>query len=282
MAVHLTMKRTTRPCSFLEVDLVRSLWQMMTHRNNSVTSRLHMVGNDLRPTIANDSELEDNPPVLKFLSPHDDVLARMHGEPSLVGNEDVSLRDRDTQTADHSSPAGSYSTTNNLPGNHKKEVLYDPFDGTPLGLLVPTTSQDHLQNRPDSKKRGTESENKEQWVHLSRVLDLQSEIAKMHLDMEGIGSSDGKGKGAVKGRQAKTRVLGDHERERRDRDEVSGMQTARDDTTDEDEEGVDTAGDPENESKRARETEFANLAKHFAQRNEAVGEIMDKVCDFAH
>ena len=244
-----------------------------------------MVENDLRQPIANDSELEANFPLSKFLSPHDAVLARMHGEP-LVGNEDVSLRDRDaTQSADGLSPAESYSTTNNLGGNHQKEILYDPFDGTPLGLLVPSIRQDHSQNRLDSKKRGIESENNEQWVHLSQVLDLQSEIAKMHLDMEAIGSSDGKGKGAVKGRQAKTKVPGNHGWERRDHDEVSGMQGGlekREDTTDEDEEGVDTAGDEENERKRARETEFANLAEHFAHRNKAVGEIMDKVCDFLH
>ena len=263
----------------------------MTHWNNrSVTSRLHA---DFMVAIANDSELEDNRPALKFLSPHDAVLARMHGQ-ALVGNEDVSLRDRDaTQSADRLSPAGSYSTTNNLANNHQKDVLYDPFDGTPLGLLVPSTSQDHPQNRSDSRKRGTESENKEQWVHLSRVLDLQSEIAKMHLDMENIGSSDGKGKGAVKGRQAKTKVPRDHGRGRMDRNEVSGVQdgserryatseTDREDTTDEDEEGVDTAGDEENERKRARETEFANLAEDFARRNEDVGEIMNKVCGFAH
>ncbi|KAG6837674.1 hypothetical protein H0H93_004950 [Arthromyces matolae] len=106
----------------------------------------------------------------------------------------------------------------------------------------------------------------EQWEHLSQVLDLQNELARMHLEMENVvGNGDGKNKPTGKrkpdprrpGRQMTTDTI--------------------DDGHEADEEGVDAAVNEEMEVKKAREEEFANMETQFEGRKETVQAIMDKL-----
>jgi hypothetical protein len=241
---------------------------------------------DLQPTLTNVSRPQDTPPI-NFSSPHDAVLARMHG-PAPGAPETSTIRDGVTiggPSLDRLTPLGSYSTTENVP----KELLYDPFNGTPLGVLIPLAEDGRSQHQQASTSRRVIKE--EQWVHLSRVLDLQNEVARMHLDMEGIGSNDGKGKGGGRGRWAKGKSVtdagarGTREREgsttsgakeELEQKHETGQPTGTE-GPDEDEEGVDAAGDEEHETQKAREAQFASLSDRFAGRSEAIDEIMAKV-----
>lgn len=261
---------------------------------------------DLQRTTADPSELphesplkpERHTPPAGFASPHDAVLAEMHGQPAGTdpltdqGSEDLLRNDATLQVNEpFDGPAPSpVSTTNHAV---PREVVYDPFDGTPVAYLpAPERPSPPIQHReePPTKFRqlGSTSQvqvgegNKEEdlWMHLSRVVDLQNQVARMHLDVEGVGAGktgDGKGKSRGWGK-GKTEA-----RERRDwrenEGEKGGQEVADEDAPegDGDEEGVEVVGDEEAEIKRAREEEFAKLADQFEGRKESINEIMDRV-----
>lgn len=136
--------------------------------------------------------------------------------------------------------------------------LYDPFDGSTLGTVIPTETRTH----GDGMSVHVEGSNEELWAHLSRVLDLQKQIARMHVDMEGVGQgkqTDGKGKGPAFTRPRKSSAASVPEPEIGD------------------EEGVGVV-DEESEKLKAREREFKKLATQFEGRKEAINEMMTKVC----
>lgn len=143
--------------------------------------------------------------------------------------------------------------------------LYDPFDGSPLGVILPVTTRDG-----DSMPVHVEgSSNEELWAHLSRVLDLQNQIARMHVDMEGVGlgkQADGKGKGPLGGTP---RATGLTRTRTASTSSVPGADIG-------DEEGVGVV-DEEAEKLKAREREFKNLATQFEGRKEAINKMMGKV-----
>jgi hypothetical protein len=97
----------------------------------------------------------------------------------------------------------------------------------------------------------------ELWSHLSKILDLQSEIAHLHVEMEGVGAKNNEGR-----RHGKRRA--DQEWDARDED-------AEDADADE-----------------VRDEEFAALADRFTGRRAAIDGIMGKVSftsiyyDFIH
>jgi hypothetical protein len=135
--------------------------------------------------------------------------------------------------------------------------LYDPFDGSTLGTIIPAESHTH----DDGMSVHVEGSDEELWAHLSRVLDLQKQIARMHVDMEGVGQgkqTDGKGKGPA----------------------FTRLRTSSTDFVPEpeigDEEGVGVV-DEESEKLKAREREFKKLATQFEGRKEAINVMMTKV-----
>ena len=90
----------------------------------------------------------------------------------------------------------------------------------------------------------------ELWAHLARIRELQSEIAGMHLQMEGIGSSDARSARRAAGAT------------RRPTEEW------------------DDPGEAEEQRKAARDAEFATLAETFRGRRVAIDGIMNKVRTF--
>ncbi|KAF5385099.1 hypothetical protein D9615_001279 [Tricholomella constricta] len=256
---------------------------------------------DLHRIFTNSTDVPDEPlkparrtPPTGFTSPHDAVLAQMRGEPHIEDDDDGLLCEG-TPALQNNEPIDGPSPTNSTThdSNDGKELLYDPFDGTALGLLSSSSPESHLpylelDGTGASPIQRTVGGNKEeQWMHLSRVLDLQNEVAKMHLEIEGVGSGDGKGKGAAKGRgRGKGKGLDTNIRERREwSDTVREGKAKRSATSDSigadahdgDDEGVDAAGDEEIEMKKARKEQFANLADQFEGRKESIQEIMNKL-----
>ncbi|KXN88793.1 hypothetical protein AN958_06662 [Leucoagaricus sp. SymC.cos] len=144
--------------------------------------------------------------------------------------------------------------------------LYDPFDGSPLGIIAPAESAG--RDGEDMSISGGSS-NEELWSHLSRVLDLQNQIARMHVDMEGVGlgkQADGKGKAPF---GISSRPTGFTRPRTTSTSSVPGGEVG-------DEEGVGSV-DEESEKLKDREREFKKLATQFEGRKEAINEVMGKV-----
>ncbi|KAJ6621203.1 hypothetical protein B0H10DRAFT_2019194 [Mycena sp. CBHHK59/15] len=136
--------------------------------------------------------------------------------------------------------------------------VYDPFDGSFLGFLVPPDQ--NVLPEGHGKSNYAAAKNEELWSHLSRVLELQNQISHMHLDMEEIGmnASDtkGKGKGTRSRAASVSRVVSD---------DIEG------------EEGIGGKRDEEAERNKAREEQFAKLSGQFRGRKEAIDGIMTKL-----
>ncbi|TDL28129.1 hypothetical protein BD410DRAFT_782094 [Rickenella mellea] len=151
------------------------------------------------------------------MSPHDAVLAELHNQLQEIDMADQVLglhpppheEERSPTTADRASIS---------------ENVYDPFTGVLLGQFAPS-EQDDMKD--------------DMWTHLTTIRELQSEIAMMHAQMEGLGGSER----AVR------------------------VEASSDDP------------DPENadEAKIAKEAEFARLAERFNGRKEAINAMMVKL-----
>lgn len=153
-----------------------------------------------------------------------------------------------------------------------REHLSDPYDGSNIGIFLPP-----LPDATDHPPRGTSvpgardlPKNEELWAQLSRVLELQTDIARTHAEMESIGMGKGKGK------LGESKDAGKKEAE-------DGSKTHGQFSTDPGSEEYDVEGegvevdDEETERNRAREEEFAKLADQFEGRKKSINEIMSKV-----
>ncbi|KAG6814127.1 hypothetical protein H0H92_002122 [Tricholoma furcatifolium] len=228
-----------------------------------------------------------------FTSPHDAVLARMKGvDPPTQENDDGYIHEDSFALPEPSKeerypahPATSSTPYNPTP---RKEVVHDPFDGTPIGVLA-TPSFDTLNQAdtlstdpPTSRSEDGESK-EEQWEHLSHVLNLQTELARMHLEMEGTGFGDGKGKlagkawGRGKGKDINPRDKNWSDFANWKPKRQATTDTIGDDGHEGDDEGVDAAGSEELEMKKVREEQFASMAEQFEGRKESVQAIMSKL-----
>ncbi|KAF5323357.1 hypothetical protein D9611_005646 [Ephemerocybe angulata] len=177
-------------------------------------------------------------------------------------------------------PAGSVQTTT-------VDVLVDPFDGTTHGVLLPQDinigPQEDMQSVPRFNSASVAAASEKMWSHLSKVLDLQSQISKMHIDMEGIGAGDGRKKTKGKHSMGRGSGLGEERRmyhpapsfRARAMSNASTIGTVVDEK-EVDEEGVGVT-DEETEKNRAREEEFAKLANQFEGKKESIREMMNKV-----
>ncbi|KAJ7110052.1 hypothetical protein C8R44DRAFT_801263 [Mycena epipterygia] len=137
-------------------------------------------------------------------------------------------------------------------------AIYDPFDGSFLGSLV---APDHnVQPEEHGKLNDVSAKNEELWSHLSRVLELQTQISRMHLDMEEIGMNPNDPKGKGKGTRSRA---------------TSVSRVVIDDA--EGDEGIGGKRDEEAEKNKAREEQFSKLAGQFRGKKEAINGIMNKL-----
>ena len=135
----------------------------------------------------------------------------------------------------------------------EKDTFYDPFTGALAGLIRPHP----LDQSSEGKKSDTEfnQAKDELWCHLGKIRELQSHIAGMHVQMEGLGLNDGlrggpKRPGAVPPRMGSDSI------------------------------GVDdwtVGGEEETDLKAENTTEFSRLSESFEGRKVAIDGIMDKV-----
>ena len=244
--------------------------------------------NHISPSAQRDdtvkSPSQSPPPISQYTSPHDAVLARMRGWPTPVGGIRVDAKNHPeslqadgqpqaAESVDAPSPSSvtHCSTANNPAG--PREVLYDPFDGSPLGLLA-------AESRGRQSQQGRLKDD-DLWVHLSRVLDLQNQVAKMHLEMESVRPNDGKGKAAGRGQSSRRTAKGEAGGGNHSDKVADGIDVRIEDAHEGDEEGVEVEGDEEAERKKAREAEFAGLADHFEGRNESINAIMGRVSQYS-
>ncbi|ESK90910.1 hypothetical protein Moror_16411 [Moniliophthora roreri MCA 2997] len=217
---------------------------------------------------------------------HDDIKGQRHTlAASLSTPHDVllaSISGRQNEQLNHTGDATLHKSTSSpileaasSPVSHGLDTVIDPFTGNVLGKLVPPDPNSTTEPMPSGDEF---NKNEELWSHLSRVLDLQSEIAQLHMDMEGIGI-----KGDAKGKKNKGKSS---PRLARKRDKGEEMQKMTSTTTllDDPEhvgedEGVDVGAEADEEERKnkEREEEFARLADQFEGRKESINDIMQKL-----
>lgn len=236
-----------------------------------------------------------------LFTPQDAVLTELFGFPLPGTNPDAGTTTlSDSDSMPHSSvAAGGSAPLASLP-------LYDPFSGARIGDHTPpatstatanttsTTGVDQLgqqQNKSDCLPMAGDSD---LWSHLSRILELQAEVAGMHAEMEGVGvaGSSAGGHGSVRldpnsgtsGTHVPGVNAGNSKRRMRgatmpvgDDDEppqrVRSVDGAVTDSSSEDEDEDDAEGF----AKRRRDEDFSKLADQFTERKIAITRIMNKV-----
>ncbi|KIM70230.1 hypothetical protein SCLCIDRAFT_6483 [Scleroderma citrinum Foug A] len=188
--------------------------------------------------------------------------------------------------------------------------LYDPFSGARIGDHTPpatstatanttsTTGVDQLGQQQNKSHCLPMAGDSDLWSHLSRILELQAEVAGMHAEMEGVGvaGSSAGGHGSVRldpnsgtsGTHAAGVNAGNSKRRMRgatmpvgDDDEppqrVRSVDGAVTDSSSEDEDEDDAEGF----TKRRRDEDFAKLADQFTERKIAIARIMNKLDDLS-
>lgn len=206
------------------------------------------------------------PVTAPLATPHDAVLAELQGTRRDGGSHSVCKVDTSRHAPRLSvipsvgalektaiPSAGLSRSATSTPGT-AHDQLFDPFSGNVAGIMVPkkdTTERD-AASQFDQRRD-------ELWARLSSIRELQSQVAGLHVQMEGIGLNDMRGGKRAAGVGARMHtdtipVVGEW-------DESDGAADA-----------------VEEQRKRARDAEFTNLAETFKGRREAVDAIMNKVC----
>ncbi|KAF8203800.1 hypothetical protein BJ912DRAFT_213179 [Pholiota molesta] len=158
-----------------------------------------------------------------YTTPHDTILSELQGpSSSRLDAPDVSHRPasfRPEQTVSHDfqvsvqnparsegnllspTPTAAFQASSNASHVSTGDILLDPFDGMTLGVLIPRhgSADNELSPSPFNLPSSFDGNpinsnnvgNEAVWNHLSRILDLQSQISKKHLEMENIGTAKG-------------------------------------------------------------------------------------------
>ncbi|PIL31694.1 hypothetical protein GSI_06397 [Ganoderma sinense ZZ0214-1] len=212
----------------------------------------------------------DTPVTAPLPTPHDAVLAELQG--TRPDRSSHSAHKADTsqhalrlsvipsvgsleRTATPS--AGLSRSATSTPGA-AHDQLFDPFSGNITGIMLP---------KKDSAERDTvasqfDQRRDELWARLSSIRELQSEVAGLHVQMEGIGLNDMRGGKRAAG--VGSRIHTDASPLVEGWDEPDGAADA-----------------VEEQRKRARDAEFTNLAETFKGRREAIDAIMNKLGDLS-
>lgn len=186
---------------------------------------------------------------------------------------------------DLTSAAGPSSATSPVPNTAPElEQMYDPFTGQPIGFLPPHSSPNsripvqinpsprdasHERSETVQSQAQFEQSKEDLWSHVAKIRKLQSEIAGMHIDLEGIGqggdafgvSLGGGNGGGVGGMPKRPSGPGG----RLHGDTIGGGEQWYD------------PEEEEKERKRAMDAEFQTLAETFDGRAGAINGIMEKV-----
>lgn len=157
------------------------------------------------------ADSQPNRPTIPLKSPHDVVISRIESEV------------RELEEAG----GAKGSTSPKLRNRELPENVYDPFDGQSVGVMVPGEF---------------EEEEDDLWTHLAEIRNLQSDVARLHAQMERLGEND---------RFYVPEEVGEEE-----------------------------TVNAEDEGKAAKAAEFAKLSDRFSVRKEAIDAIMQKVSDF--
>ena len=204
------------------------------------------------------------PVTAPLATPHDAVLSELQGTrdgtpfpkpdssrlaPRLSVIPSVGSLERTDRTA---SPDVGARTATSTPGV-LHEPLLDPFSGNVAGVMVPKKDSDR-----DPSSSLFDQRRDELWAGLASIRELQSEVASMHVQMEGIGLNDVRGGKRAAG--VGGRVHSDAIPVAEEWDEPDGAADAI-----------------EEQRKRARDAEFTNLTETFKGRREAIDAIMNKV-----
>ncbi|KAI0348358.1 hypothetical protein BDW22DRAFT_1319673 [Trametopsis cervina] len=179
-------------------------------------------------------------------TPHDALLAELHGQrpdvtTSAKLDTDFSALSVIPSLGSLERPAASPGRSNTASPAGSPEPLYDPVTGA-LAYIVPSAH--------DADSSPFEQAKDELWSQLGRIRELQSEVAIMHTNMEGIGAGNSR-----KPKRSATRTHSDT---------IVG------------EDWPDPA-EVEQEQSKARDVEFASLSQVFEGRHAAIGKIMDKL-----
>ncbi|EKM48511.1 uncharacterized protein PHACADRAFT_33847 [Phanerochaete carnosa HHB-10118-sp] len=177
-------------------------------------------------------------------TPHDAVLAELQGRTPKVGSSQLSgPAVMSSASPERAQDAGASPTQTSPLTEASPEPVYDPFSGGLAYVLPPRTPPDG-----DAGEFGQSTD--ELWAQLSRIRELQSEIAGMHVQMEGMGAADGR---VLRKAHARTPTDNVHSGEWPD------------------------PAEEEEDRKRERDTQFANLTQAFEGRHASIDNIMNKV-----
>ncbi len=210
-------------------------------------------------------------------------MERVDGTTSPSGTLGKSLSGADLASAQ----PGPSNATSPLPGPPAPELdqMFDPFTGQPIGFLpahtpshpltpirTSPTSRDASRERSETLQSQAQFEQAKEdlWSHVGKIRKLQSEIAGMHIDLEGIGQS-GDAFGVSLGGGA-TGGVGGHIPKR-----PSGPGgRLHEDTIGGSEQWYEPE-EEEKERKRVMDAEFTTLAETFEGRAGAINSIMENV-----
>ncbi|KAF9502367.1 hypothetical protein BDN71DRAFT_34341 [Pleurotus eryngii] len=224
------------------------------------------------PIVDDDEKYRKRATTTSISTPHDAVLAELQSS-----HQNIDLSARIEEQGLHELMVGldaPFHDSEYVQRTYMPDQIQDPFTGAPLGLLAAGS---------ESKTNLFSLRHQDMWTHLSKVLELQGEIAKLHIDMEGItasgGISGGQGKGSGSSNQrSKMSWDLDHGKAlniRRDTLPTKAGEPGPEGDGEDMDVGVEE--DEEATKKKAREEEFANLASKFEGRKAKVDAIMDKV-----
>ncbi|KAG1885484.1 hypothetical protein F4604DRAFT_1676043 [Suillus subluteus] len=254
-------------------DVHEHIWDPSTYSAPTEQDALNPNPSATSTSTSSDSKsLGHSTEPARFLTPHDDILAELQGYLPSGGHQAVeqqSLRpDAPLGSSLNVGPSvveNSFFSSESLP-NHEpaKEMMYEPSTGQRLHDYVPTPV-----------RSGTDDE---LWSHLSHILELQSEISKMHVDMENVGLRTARGHNApvVPEREGKASTTRSETRKNRTRSDTLGEEEG-DDESDEVTEGEDSDDNDEVFGKRKREEQFTRLAERFADRKVSMDAVMNKL-----
>jgi len=261
-----------------------------------------------------------------YTTPHDAIIADLqnsatrstsgdaHTAPYNRDEQDISPEPESTAVREPSRTDPSFLSPmlgQQYPGvqqqSSRSQLLLDPFDGNVLGVLVPyqepgstnedmSSSQVNISSNPDANVSTGNIDTRSEaiWSQLSRILELQGQLSKMHLEMENIGTGK-----AADPRRKKHKQRDGSAPERpnpgldeedppvppgihrpRKRTMSNGSRGSLSGEADGDEEGVNMPSE-EAEKDRRRGEEFAKLATQFEGRKEAINDIMGKLDDLS-
>ncbi|KAG2367788.1 hypothetical protein BDR07DRAFT_1372698 [Suillus spraguei] len=237
-----------RYSALTEQDTLKSIPSATASASTSTSTDMKSLGHSTEPA--------------RFLTPHDDILAELQGYLPSLGSP---------QPAEQQSPR-PYAPPGSSSLNPGSSAVESPFQGDPVRTVH---WSEIIRECADPVRSGTDDE---LWSHLSHILELQSEIAKMHVDMENVGLRTARGHSGPavpeRGGNAGT-TRSETGKNRRRRDTIG--EEADDDESDEVTEGEDSDDTNEVFRKRKREGEFTRLAERFAERKVSIDAVMNKL-----